>query len=36
MQLHHGGVLGRQRALVLGDFSDCKPTNRRPAALRYV
>ena len=27
MQLYHAGVLGRQRALVLGDFADCEPTN---------
>ncbi len=26
-QLYHAGVLGRQRALLLGDFSDCKPAN---------
>lgn len=31
LQLHHAGVLGRQRALVLGDFSECRPTN----PLRY-
>ena len=31
MQLFHAGILGRQRALVLGDFTDCKPTN----PLRY-
>ncbi len=27
LQLHHAGVLGRQRAVILGDFSDCVPTN---------
>lgn len=27
MQLHHAGVLGRQRALLLGDFADCEPKN---------
>lgn len=27
MQLYHAGVLGRQRALVLGSFVDCEPTN---------
>jgi muramoyltetrapeptide carboxypeptidase len=27
MQLLHAGVLGRQRAVLLGDFSDCNPTN---------
>jgi muramoyltetrapeptide carboxypeptidase len=27
MQLYHAGVLGRQRALVLGNFTDCDPTN---------
>jgi muramoyltetrapeptide carboxypeptidase len=26
-QLYHAGVLGRQRALLLGDFSKCLPTN---------
>ena len=31
MQLYHAGVLGRQQALVLGDFADCVPTN----PLRY-
>lgn len=28
-QLHLSGVLGRQRALVLGDFSDCRPGGTR-------
>ena len=27
MQLYHSGALSRQRALLLGDFSDCRPTN---------
>jgi len=38
LQLHHGGVLGRQRALLLGDFSDCKPTNtvRYPYSMDEV
>jgi muramoyltetrapeptide carboxypeptidase len=38
MQLHHAGVLARQRALVLGDFSDCVPTNplRYPYAMEEV
>ena len=38
LQLHHGGVLGRQRALVLGDFTDCKPTSasRYPYAMDEV
>lgn len=31
MQLYHSGALSSQRALVLGDFSDCVPTN----PLRY-
>ena len=31
LQLYHGGVLGRQRALMLGDFTDCRPTN----TMRY-
>jgi muramoyltetrapeptide carboxypeptidase len=26
-QLFHAGVLGRQRALLLGDFTDCEPKN---------
>jgi muramoyltetrapeptide carboxypeptidase len=38
MQLYHAGVLGRQNALVLGDFSDCVPTNpvRYPYAMDEV
>ena len=38
LQLHHAGVLTRQRALVLGDFSDCKPTNpvRYPYSMEEV
>ena len=38
LQLHHSGALGRQRALVLGDFSDCKPTNpvRYPYSMDEV
>ena len=38
MQLHHAGVLARQRALVLGDFDDCKPTNpvRYPYSMEEV
>jgi muramoyltetrapeptide carboxypeptidase len=38
MQLFHAGVLGRQRALVLGDFTDCKPTNpnRYPYSMDEV
>lgn len=37
-QLHHAGVLGRQRALLLGDFSECKPTNpiRYPYSMDEV
>lgn len=31
LQLYHAGVLGRQRALLLGDFTDCVPRN----AIRY-
>lgn len=26
-QLHHAGVLARQRAILLGDFCDCEPQN---------
>jgi muramoyltetrapeptide carboxypeptidase len=38
MQLYHAGVLGRQRALVLGDFSECKPTHplRYPYSMEEV
>ena len=38
MQLHHAGVLARQRAIVLGDFTDCKPTNaaRYPYSMEEV
>jgi muramoyltetrapeptide carboxypeptidase len=38
LQLHHCGALGRQRALVLGDFSDCVPTNpiRYPYSMDEV
>jgi muramoyltetrapeptide carboxypeptidase len=38
MQLYHAGVLGRQSALVLGDFADCVPTNpiRYPYAMEEV
>lgn len=33
LQLHHAGVLSRQRAIVLGDFTDCAPRN--PARYPY-
>ena len=33
LQLYHSGALARQRALVLGDFTDCNPTN--PARYAY-
>jgi muramoyltetrapeptide carboxypeptidase len=38
LQLHHAGVLAGQRALVLGDFSDCVPTNplRYPYSMEEV
>jgi muramoyltetrapeptide carboxypeptidase len=38
LQLFHAGVLTRQRAIVLGDFSDCTPTNpaRYPYAMEEV
>jgi muramoyltetrapeptide carboxypeptidase len=38
MQLYHAGVLGRQAALVMGDFSDCVPTNpiRYPYSMDEV
>jgi muramoyltetrapeptide carboxypeptidase len=32
-QLHHAGLLGRCRAVLLGDFSDCEPRN--PARYPY-
>jgi len=37
-QLYHSGALARQRALVLGDFSDCVPTNplRYPYSMEEV
>jgi muramoyltetrapeptide carboxypeptidase len=38
LQLLHGGLLDRQRALVLCDFTDCKPNNpdRYPYAMDEV
>jgi len=38
MQLYHSGSLARQRALVLGDFSDCVPKNpiRYPYSMDEV
>ena len=33
LQLLYAGVLGRQRAVILGDFTDCKPNN--PARYPY-
>ena len=33
LQLYHAGSLGRQRALILGDFTDCTPKN--PARYPY-
>lgn len=38
LQLYHAGALGRQRALLLGDFTDCKPTNpvRYPYSMEEV
>ena len=38
LQLHHAGVLGRQRAVLLGDFNDCEPKNtqRYPYAMAEV
>ena len=38
LQLHHSGVLARQRAVLLGDFTDCKPTNpvRYPYSMEEV
>ncbi|HUP98240.1 MAG TPA: LD-carboxypeptidase [Usitatibacter sp.] len=38
LQLLHSGVLSRQRAVVLGDFDTCKPTNplRYPYSMEEV
>jgi muramoyltetrapeptide carboxypeptidase len=38
LQLYHAGVLNRQRAIVLGDFHDCVPTNphRYPYSMAEV
>jgi muramoyltetrapeptide carboxypeptidase len=38
MQLYHAGILGRQRALVLGDFASCSATNtqRYPYSMEEV
>jgi len=38
LQLFHGGVLQRQSAVLLGDFSDCVPTNpiRYPYSMDEV
>jgi len=38
MQLYHAGILTRQRALVLGQFTDCRPTNplRYPYSMEEV
>jgi len=38
LQLYHAGVLGRQRAVLLGDFTDCKPNNpdRYPYSLEEM
>jgi muramoyltetrapeptide carboxypeptidase len=38
MQLHHAGVLARQRAILLGDFTDCEPRNpiRYPYSMPEV
>ena len=38
MQLYHAGVLSSQRALLLGDFADCTPTNplRYPYSMEEV
>jgi muramoyltetrapeptide carboxypeptidase len=38
LQLYHAGVLGRQRALLLGSFADCEPKNtqRYPYCLPEV
>jgi muramoyltetrapeptide carboxypeptidase len=38
LQLHHAGILARQRAILLGDFADCVPRNpaRYPYAMSEV
>lgn len=37
LQLHHAGILQKQKALILGDFSDCKPEpDRFPYSMEHV
>jgi muramoyltetrapeptide carboxypeptidase len=37
LQLFHAGVLQQQKALILGDFTDCTPTSGRfPYAMEHV
>lgn len=37
LQLFHAGILQKQKALILGDFTDCKPTSGRfPYAMEHV
>ncbi len=38
LQLHHAGILARQKAILLGDFDDCVPRNaeRYPYAMAEV
>ena len=37
LQLHHAGILQKQKALILADFSDCNPEpDRFPYAIEHV
>ncbi len=37
LQLYHAGILQKQKALILGDFSDCNPEpDRFPYAMEHV
>ena len=37
LQLHHAGILQNQKALIMGDFSDCEPeTGRFPYSMEHV
>jgi muramoyltetrapeptide carboxypeptidase len=37
LQLFHAGILQKQKALILGDFTDCKPgSGRFPYAMEHV
>jgi muramoyltetrapeptide carboxypeptidase len=37
LQLFHAGILQKQKAIILGDFTDCEPTSGRfPYAMEHV